>query len=608
MASGGRGGLYGGLKFSSTNAPATALKADEAPSPQDESTQGASVEAPINPTAGEREKPNDNSKTGASSQKASTGWSAALAFAPVRRGPPKPKPKQAAPLLPLLGFTAVPTISATAVISAEPVLITPQQQPRQADAEETVPDKQESKDGWAKRIKPPSMVLDDDVNGFRSTKRQGGGGGGKKKGKKAKFQPNVWDPFEMYDPTRPNDYGEYKAWKQKDKMETRMRQKAEREGHRYYGEGSAEYTDEGRSDNDDDTGDWRTRKSAQYYSPPPRDRDYERDDYRPGLGGGSGFTSAAMPETGDEAYQRRMALSAGGPAPSFAPTSVPLVETGDEAYQRRLALSSGFVPSSTTTSAPAPPIAPPEDLDGEVPPPTPPPEESAAPAVDSDTAKILQQRKEAAAAIAARLAQVAASTHASGPPDSLECVPSPFLDFGIGLGSSGSSGLVEPLTVEQAKAKAKAPKFKAGATQFTPATSAGPSGIGAGAGGINRIINSNPEKGKEERERWGEPSRIVVLTNIVGLEDLDDEDLREDIGAECSKHGVVERVIVHAVDPLPAEPELHVRIFVQFSGPVGAWKTVRELDGRFFGGRTVRAQYYPEPGFMKYQLNGQILP
>jgi splicing factor 45 len=71
------------------------------------------------------------------------------------------------------------------------------------------------------------------------------------------------------------------------------------------------------------------------------------------------------------------------------------------------------------------------------------------------------------------------------------------------------------------------------------------------------------------------------------------------LGEECSKHGTVERVFVHMPAMTPVDPIDAVRIFVQFSGPAGAWKAVRDLDGRFFGGKTVRARYFDEGNFAK---------
>lgn len=128
---------------------------------------------------------------------------------------------------------------------------------------------------------------------------------------------------------------------------------------------------------------------------------------------------------------------------------------------------------------------------------------------------------EKAAAIAARLSALGApkpptaqpeSSSASGPPQSFaERMMSKWgHKDGQGLGADGS-GIVNALTME------KVGKGKG----------SGPPGKTMGRG---KIVNDNDDpRVKEDMLRFGEPSRVVVLTNMVGLEDVDD-DLQGEIG------------------------------------------------------------------------------
>ncbi|CAK5264258.1 unnamed protein product [Mycena citricolor] len=570
------GGLYGGLTFSSgVSVPASTLPAPAAdPVPVVEP-----VEQPAAPV--QQPQPAEDLGNAGPAGKSTAGWSSSLAFAPVRRNAVQ-KPKPTTARLPVgAAFTTVASsavVSSSAVVFAPPALIEPA-------AKDDAP-KAAEPGGWGKKVKPPSMVLDEDVNGYKSaySKRKGGQGpGGKGKGKKNKNIPSIsaWDPTEPYDLLRPNDYNEYKVWKQKDRIDRRERlaEERRREDRKRGRSDSPLYSEDEHSDEDK-----RPRKSGRYDSE-------DRGVHDPVLP-----VSVAPPPadlTGDDAYQRRVALSQKLPPTIEQEMPAPKVtETGDEAYLKRIAMSSQPPPAPVARPASPPalaynPFAPPS-----APPPPPGPPPSLTTALDA--------RVKAAAAIAARLGALSGQNEAdeavaqaapAKKPDPHGYAARLMAKWGHkegqGLGADGS-GIVNALTVEQ--------------VSQTKSNKAGPSGKGMGSK-MGKIINNNEDlKAREDRERFGEPSKVVVLTNMVGINDID-EDLNEEIGDECSKNGVVDRVVVHVVSPPPSNPEEAVRIFVLFGGPTGAWKTVRELDGRFFGGRMTRARYFPENLFAKHALD-----
>ncbi|XP_017098406.2 splicing factor 45 isoform X1 [Drosophila bipectinata] len=97
------------------------------------------------------------------------------------------------------------------------------------------------------------------------------------------------------------------------------------------------------------------------------------------------------------------------------------------------------------------------------------------------------------------------------------------------------------------------------------------------------------------------PSKVVLLRNMVGPGDVDEE-LEPEVKDEChTKYGEVNSVIIH--EAFGTEPEDAVKIFVEFKRIESAIKAVVDLNGRFFGGRQVRALFFNYDKFKSFQLN-----
>ena len=71
---------------------------------------------------------------------------------------------------------------------------------------------------------------------------------------------------------------------------------------------------------------------------------------------------------------------------------------------------------------------------------------------------------------------------------------------------------------------------------------------------------------------------------------------------EAGKLGILERCFVHVM-PEYAPEEDAVRVFIVYSGLVGAWKAAKAFEGRHFGGRQVRARFYDETAFATRTLH-----
>ncbi|CAI0545581.1 unnamed protein product [Linum tenue] len=122
-------------------------------------------------------------------------------------------------------------------------------------------------------------------------------------------------------------------------------------------------------------------------------------------------------------------------------------------------------------------------------------------------------------------------------------------------------------------------------------------------GGV--IVNASETKQSEKKVKSvnlnGPPTRVLMLRNMVGPGEVDDE-LEDEVASECAKYGTVTKVLIFEITEPSFPRHEAVRIFIQFERSEETTKALVDLDGRYFGGNTVRASFYEEEKFNKNEL------
>ncbi|KAE8364844.1 hypothetical protein BDV27DRAFT_144994 [Aspergillus caelatus] len=429
---------------------------------------------------------------------------------------------------------------------------------------------------------------EDDANDFYSgPKRQRGGRKKRKKNKDTREFAQDWD--DIYDPSRPNSYEEYKH---SDEQIAEVREWKDRlYAHRIARSPSRD------SYSDEDYGRPMNRQFAppSSFAPPPN-----LNDIPPAPPAESPpAPPAAIPDaaSGEEAFARRAQLHTNAadtamtdytpppPPPEASSAPVPDELMGEDAYLRRLQMSAGAQP--VAESAPPPQSRPLEAL-----------QPASATISRAPVRYTLPPPPADIPASEAELEEVFAKEQpVEGEGDgeeegqrSLRPGQKGFAQRllekygwtkGSGLGATGS-GIVNPLQVKVEKQK-KRPDSEGGGF-------ATPAGRGKIIGGARK---------KEDEGKFGQMSEVVVLKGMLDGMDVDaelegDQDggLMQEIGDECSeKYGNVERVFIARGSAPP------VPVFVKFTNQLSALRAVNALEGRIFNGNPITARFFDTQKF-----------
>ncbi|KAM4570151.1 splicing factor 45 isoform 1-T1 [Odontesthes bonariensis] len=99
------------------------------------------------------------------------------------------------------------------------------------------------------------------------------------------------------------------------------------------------------------------------------------------------------------------------------------------------------------------------------------------------------------------------------------------------------------------------------------------------------------------------PTKVVLLRNMVGRGEVD-EDLEGETKEECEKYGKVVKCVIFEIAEVSDDEA--VRIFLEFERVESAIKAVVDLNGRYFGGRVVKACFYNLDKFRILDLGEQV--
>ncbi|XP_040005084.1 splicing factor 45 isoform X1 [Xiphias gladius] len=169
---------------------------------------------------------------------------------------------------------------------------------------------------------------------------------------------------------------------------------------------------------------------------------------------------------------------------------------------------------------------------------------------------------------------------------------------GQGLGKH-EQGLSTALSVE--KTSKRGGKIIIGDAAEKPGSSL--SGVAETSGGGSAADSSKKTETNPLTEILKNPTKVVLLRNMVGRGEVD-EDLEGETKEECEKYGKVVKCVIFEIADVPDDEA--VRIFLEFERVESAIKAVVDLNGRYFGGRVVKACFYNLDKFRVLDLGEQV--